>query len=82
MNAYEEYIDMAVEILDEVATPTLFIVGGEDEQVLERNEYPYEQLDCEKDLHVVAGADHLFEEPGELEEVADYAGQWFTSHLA
>lgn len=74
-------VDMATESLDAVATPTLFIVGGEDEQVLERNEKAYDRLDCEKDLHVVAGAGHLFEGPGELEEVADRAGQWFDTHL-
>lgn len=75
-------VDMAAEILDEVVAPTLFIVGGEDVQVLELNEEAYEQLACEKDLHVVAGAGHLFEGPGELEEVADRAGQWFATHLA
>ncbi|WP_227356587.1 dienelactone hydrolase family protein [Haladaptatus salinisoli] len=74
--------DMATEVLDEVAAPTLFIVGGEDEQILERNEEAYERLDCEKELHVVGGAGHLFEGPGELEEVADRAGRWFTTHLA
>lgn len=73
-------VDMAVEVLDAVAVPTLFIVGGED-TVLERNEEAYERLDCEKDLHVVVGAGHLFEDPGELEEVADRAGQWFATHL-
>lgn len=74
-------VDMVADSLDAVATPTLFIVGGEDEQVLERNEKAYERLDCDKDLHVVAGAGHLFEGPGELEEVADRAGQWFATHL-
>lgn len=75
-------VDMATEVLDGVAAPTLFIVGGEDEQVLELNEEAYEQLECEKDLHVVAGAGHLFEGSGELEEVADLAGKWFATHLA
>lgn len=75
-------VDMATEVLDGVAAPTLFVVGGEDEEVLELNEEAYEQLECEKDLQVVEGAGHLFEGPGELEAVADLAGQWFTTHLA
>lgn len=75
-------VDMATEVLDGVAAPTLFVVGGEDEQVLELNEEAYEQLECEKDLQVIEGAGHLFEGPGELEAVADLAGQWFTTHLA
>ena len=74
-------VDMAADALDEVTAPTLFVVGGEDEEVLELNEGAYEQLACEKDLHVVAGAGHLFEGSGELEEVADVAGEWFVTHL-
>lgn len=75
-------VDMAAEILEEVAAPTLFVVGGDDEQVLQLNEDAFERLRSEKELHVVPGADHLFEGPGELEEVADVAGDWFATHLA
>lgn len=74
-------VDMASEVLNEMMAPTLFIVGGEDEQVLELNREVYEVLTCEKDLHVVEGAGHLFEGSGELEEVADHAGNWFAKHL-
>lgn len=74
-------VDMASEVLDGVAAPTLFIVGGDDDQVRERNRDASEQLTTEKDLHVVEGAGHLFEGPGELEEVADVAADWFATHL-
>lgn len=74
-------VDMASEVLDEITMPTLFIVGGADTQVLELNREAYDQLSCEKELHVVAGAGHLFEEKGELEEVADVAADWFAGAL-
>ncbi|MFC4541409.1 dienelactone hydrolase family protein [Halosolutus amylolyticus] len=71
-------VDMASDVLDEVRAPTLFIVGGGDTQVLELNREAKAQLSCEKDLHVVEGAGHLFEGEGELEEVADVAADWFA----
>jgi pimeloyl-ACP methyl ester carboxylesterase len=74
-------VDMASEVLDEITMPTLFVVGGADTQVLERNREAYEQLSCEKDLHVVEGAGHLFEGDGELEEVANVAADWFAGTL-
>ncbi|MEF8839997.1 MAG: alpha/beta family hydrolase [Haloarculaceae archaeon] len=74
-------VDMAEQRLSEVHAPTLFIVGGADTQVLELNREAYDQLSCEKELHVVEGADHLFEEEGELEEVADVAADWFAETL-
>jgi pimeloyl-ACP methyl ester carboxylesterase len=74
-------VDMASEVLDEITMPTLFVVGGADTQVLERNREAYEQLSCEKDLHVVEGAGHLFEGDGELEEVANVAADWFAGAL-
>ncbi|AXG09806.1 dienelactone hydrolase family protein [Haloplanus rubicundus] len=74
-------VDMASEVLDEITVPTLFIVGGADTQVLERNREAYDQLACEKELHVVEGAGHLFEGEGELEEVADVAADWFAESL-
>ena len=74
-------VDMASEVLDEITMPTLFIVGGADTQVLELNREAYDQISCEKDLHVVKGAGHLFEGDGELEEVADVAADWFARAL-
>lgn len=74
-------VDLASDRLDEVRAATLFIVGGEDADVLERNREAFDALDCEADLQVVEGAGHLFEGPGELEEVADVAGDWFADHL-
>ena len=74
-------VDMAEEHLDEVQAPTLFIVGGDDTQVLDLNREAYARLSCEKDLYVVEGAGHLFEGEGELEEVADVAADWFAETL-
>ncbi|MCU4750673.1 dienelactone hydrolase family protein [Halobacteria archaeon AArc-curdl1] len=74
-------VDMATEVLDEVRAPTLFVVGGNDSQVLELNREALDQLTCERDLHVVEGAGHLFEGEGELEEVADVAADWFAENL-
>ncbi|MFD1562637.1 dienelactone hydrolase family protein [Haloarchaeobius amylolyticus] len=74
-------VDMASEVLDEVRAPTLFIVGGNDTQVLDLNREALDHLTCEKDLHVVEGAGHLFEGEGQLEEVADVAADWFAEHL-
>ncbi len=54
-------VDMASKVLDEITMPTLFIVGGGDTQVLELNREASDQLSCEKELHVVEGAGHLFE---------------------
>ncbi|WP_306052927.1 dienelactone hydrolase family protein [Natronococcus wangiae] len=74
-------VDMASEVLDELASPTLLIVGGEDESVLGLNREVYEAISCDADLRIVEGAGHLFEGPGELEEVSDHAADWFTTHL-
>jgi len=61
--------------------PTLLVVGGEDREVLEFNRAALRELRCEKELRVVPGATHLFEEPGALEEVALLAAAWFRRHL-
>jgi alpha-beta hydrolase superfamily lysophospholipase len=62
--------------------PTLLIVGGEDATVLRLNRAALTALGCrDKELAVVPGATHLFEEPGTLERAADLAGAWFTRHL-
>jgi dienelactone hydrolase len=75
-------VDMAADVLGEVGASTLFIVGGADTQVLELNREAYEELTCEKDLHVVEEAGHLFEGEGELEEVAEVAADWFEDSLS
>ena len=73
--------DLAEGYLHLVRSPTLLIVGGHDRDVLRLNEAALAQLKCEKQLVVVPGATHLFEEPGKLEEVARLAADWFESHL-
>ncbi|MFI6950303.1 phosphoribosyltransferase family protein [Streptomyces sp. NPDC050422] len=74
--------DLARDCLGDVRAPTLLIVGGDDTRVLELNRQAQAQLHCESRLDVVAGATHLFEEPGALDEVAGLAREWFTGHLA
>jgi len=73
--------DLAAQILDQVKAPTLLIVGGRDEEVLGLNRTALAQLRVEKELATVAGATHLFEEPGTLEQVADFAAAWFGRYL-
>ncbi len=74
--------DLAGARLDSVRAPTLLIVGGRDEAVLEMNRDAARHLTCEHRIEVVPGATHLFEEPGALEAVADLAARWFLEHLA
>jgi len=74
--------DLAGSKLDQVRAPTLLIVGGRDEVVLELNRQAQMQLRCESQLAVISGATHLFEEPGALEEASRLAGDWLLSHLA
>jgi len=73
--------DLAGARLSAVDAPTLLIVGGDDLAVLRLNEEAAAQLRCDHQLDVVAGATHLFEEPGALEQVADLARDWFLTHL-
>ena len=70
--------DLAGDSLARVQAPTLLIVGGRDELVLELNRQALELIPAEKELVVVPGATHLFEEPGALEEVARLAADWFS----
>ena len=74
--------DLARDYLFAVQAPTLLIVGGNDDVVIELNEQALRLLRCPKQLVVVPGATHLFEEPGTLEEVARLAKEWFVQHLA
>jgi putative phosphoribosyl transferase len=67
--------------LQQVKSPTLLIVGGLDVAVIELNEAAYARLRCEKEMRIVPGASHLFEEPGALEEVARLAAGWLQKHL-
>jgi dienelactone hydrolase len=73
--------DMAGEALAEVRAPTLLIVGGSDLPVIELNQQALALLRIEKQLVIVPGATHLFEEPGALDTVARLARDWFVRHL-
>jgi putative phosphoribosyl transferase len=66
--------------LGKVTAPTLLIVGGDDEPVIEMNRAAYRLLACPKKLVIVPGASHLFEEPGALEQVAGHARGWFQQY--
>jgi len=74
--------DLAGARLKSVRAPTLLIVGGRDEAVIEMNRDASRQLPAEHRIEIVPGATHLFEEPGALEAVADLATRWFLEHLA
>jgi putative phosphoribosyl transferase len=73
--------DLAGEALSKVQAPTLLIVGGEDEIVIELNEQARRQMHCEVKLEIVPGATHLFAEPGALERVAELARNWFLDRI-
>ncbi|MGH8774302.1 MAG: dienelactone hydrolase family protein [Jiangellaceae bacterium] len=73
--------DLAHDDLPKVRAPTLLIVGSRDDVVLELNCEALGKLRCTRDLRIVDGATHLFEEPGALDEVARLAGDWFVRHL-
>ncbi|BBJ00067.1 DeoR family transcriptional regulator [Ferrigenium kumadai] len=74
--------DLAGELaLSKVGAPTLLIVGGHDDVVIQLNRMAYASLTCEKELVIVPGATHLFEEPGTLEQVAQHAAVWFKKYL-
>jgi pimeloyl-ACP methyl ester carboxylesterase len=73
--------DLADDALELVRAPTLLIVGGRDEQVLELNRRALARLHALAQLEIVPGATHLFEEPGALEQVATLSRDWFLQHL-
>jgi len=73
--------DLARDALGHVQAPTLLIVGGRDYAVIQMNQQALDGLRVEKRMEIVAGATHLFEEPGALEEVARLACDWFQHHL-
>ncbi|MGE5214680.1 MAG: dienelactone hydrolase family protein, partial [Nitrospirota bacterium] len=73
--------DLAGDALQKVQAPTLLIVGGNDDIVIELNEMARDQMRCEVKLDIVPGATHLFEEPGALDKVAKLASDWFVNHI-
>lgn len=73
--------DLAGDALPEVRAPTLLIVGGRDEVVLDLNRQASERMRCERRIEVVPGATHLFEQLGALDQVATLAADWFATHL-
>jgi putative phosphoribosyl transferase len=73
--------DLAEERLPEVRAPTLLIVGGDDDVVIELNRLAAERLNAVHQLEIVPGATHLFEEPGTLERVEELARDWFLRYF-
>ena len=73
--------DLAGQALPRVKAPTLLIVGSEDTAVVGMNREAYGLIQCPKELQLISGATHLFEEPGALEQVAAMAAEWFERHL-
>jgi dienelactone hydrolase len=73
--------DLADEALPRVQAPTLLIVGGNDDIVIELNEQARDRMRCEAKLEIIPGATHLFEELGALEKVAQLASDWFVKHI-
>jgi dienelactone hydrolase len=73
--------DLAGPVLARVQAPTLLVVGGADPVVIDLNRKAMAQMRCEKELQIVPGAGHLFEEPGALKKVAELARDWFLKYL-
>lgn len=73
--------DLVLDLLPQIQIPVLLIVGSKDEEVLQLNLQAIEALPEGKELCIIDGATHLFEEPGKMEAVADRAAQWFLKHL-
>ena len=70
--------DLAGASLSEVISPVLLIVGGNNDDVIELNQQAFANLNCAKELKIIPGATHLFQEPGALETVAQLAAEWFA----
>jgi putative phosphoribosyl transferase len=73
--------DLAGPAIGQVQAPTLLLVGGRDDVVIQLNQQAYDQMVCEKRLEIIPGATHLFEERGTLEQVAELAAKWFAEHF-
>ncbi|HSD84607.1 MAG TPA: alpha/beta family hydrolase [Anaerolineae bacterium] len=74
--------DLALPHLAKVKAPTLLIVGGDDNVVIELNQQAAEKLQVEHRLDIIPGASHLFEEAGKMEQVANLASDWFLHHFS
>jgi len=74
--------DLAAHSLSKVKCPTLLIIGSLDTDVITLNEQAFSLMECEKQMEIVEGATHLFEEAGTLEKVSQLAGSWFKSHVS
>ena len=68
-------------VSSQVQAPTMLIVGELDGVVIELNAAAHDAMHCEREMVIVPGAGHLFEEPGTLDQVVDHARQWFLKHL-
>ena len=73
--------DLAIEVLPQVKAPTLLLVGSLDGPVIDLNERALDSLVSKKQMILIEGAGHLFEEPGTLDQVVNYAVDWFLVHL-
>lgn len=73
--------DLALDVAARVKAPTLLIAGQLDFDVIRMNREAYNAMRCEKDLKIITGATHLFEEPGTLQQAAELATGWFLDHL-
>ena len=73
--------DLAMNALPLVTAPTLLIVGQLDVPVIQMNKQAFDQLNCKKEMKIIPGATHLFEEPGKLMEVANMAIAWYKEYL-
>ncbi len=73
--------DLALDHLPKVKAPTLLIVGGLDTEVIRMNQEALNRLNTLKQLEIIEGANHLFEEPGTLLQVAELSGDWFNQYL-
>lgn len=74
-------VDLAGDELSQIEAPILLLVGEIDEFVIEVNELAYKKIHCTKELSIIQGASHLFEESGALEEVAEQATRWFSKYF-
>jgi dienelactone hydrolase len=73
--------DLAIDLAPQVKAPTLLIVGSLDDQVITLNQLAYSYLTCKKEVEIILGAGHFFEEPGTLQRVALLSAGWFSKHL-
>jgi len=73
---------LARQVLPAVMAPTLFVVGGNDPELLKMNEEAAREMTVKNNVVVITGASHLFEEPGKLDQVAGYARRWFLEYIA